>query len=62
MSFEKYGWFLCELLMPNAPKNPSFVAAFGNRISSFTGNSSQFSLSEINLEDTAFDPADLFYN
>lgn len=48
---------------PNAPSNPKFVAAFGNRIVVSTANSSEFRLSAINLRGGAggtFDPALVF--
>jgi hypothetical protein len=45
---------------PNAPVNPTFIAAFGNRITVSVGNSSQFVLSVINLDGSAFDPATCF--
>lgn len=45
---------------PNAPQKPKFIAAFGNRIVVSQENSSQFSLSEINLGGTAFNPATCF--
>lgn len=34
---------------PNAPPNPTYIAAFGNRFVASGGNTSQFNLSEINL-------------
>lgn len=45
---------------PNAPTNPSFIAAFGNRITVSTRDSSQFVLSVINLDGSAFNPATCF--
>lgn len=44
----------------NAPQNPKFVATFGNRIAVSQQNSSQFNLSEINLEGAGFNPATCF--
>jgi hypothetical protein len=45
---------------PNAPANPKFIAAFGNRIVVSSDNSSEFRLSEINLGGSAFNPATCF--
>ena len=45
---------------PNAPPNPKYVAAFGNRITVSTLNSSQYSLSTINLDGGLFNPATAF--
>jgi len=45
---------------PNAPSQPKFVAAFGNRIGVSQNNSSQFSLSEINLGGNSFNAATCF--
>lgn len=45
---------------PNAPSQPKFIAAFGNRFAVSQANSSQFNLSEINLAGGAggtYDPA-----
>lgn len=45
---------------PHAPKNPTYIATFGNRFVAAGGNTSQFNLSEINLAGGAggtFDPA-----
>jgi hypothetical protein len=45
---------------PNAPPNPTYIKAFGNRFVAAGGNTSQFNLSEINLAGGAggsFDPA-----
>ncbi len=45
---------------PNAPKNPTYIATFGNRFVAAGSNTSQFNLSEINLAGGAggtFDPA-----
>ncbi|HWY34742.1 MAG TPA: hypothetical protein VNX68_08850 [Nitrosopumilaceae archaeon] len=42
---------------PNAPPNPTYIAAFGNRFVVAGGNTSQFNLSEINLGGSAFNPA-----
>jgi hypothetical protein len=44
-----------------APPFPTFIATFGNRIVASTLNSSQFSLSEINLMGADFDPAFVFH-
>lgn len=44
----------------NAPQNPKFVAAFGNRIAVSEDESSQFNLSQINLGGNSFDPASCF--
>lgn len=44
----------------NAPPNPTTIVAFGNRIAVSVGNSSQFYLSVINLDGSAFDPATCF--
>jgi hypothetical protein len=44
----------------NAPTKPLYIATFGNRIVVSQENSSQFTLSEINLDGTAFDPATCF--
>lgn len=44
----------------NAPTKPTFVAAFGNRFVVSQAQSSQFSLSEINLNGNAFNPATAF--
>lgn len=43
-----------------APQNPKFVAAFGSRIAVSQNNSSQFSLSEINLGGNSFNAANCF--
>lgn len=45
---------------PNAPQKPKFITTFGNRIAVSQENSSQFNLSEINLDATAFNPATCF--
>lgn len=45
---------------PNAPLKPKFIAAFGNRIVVSQENSSQFSLSEINLGGGSFNAATCF--
>jgi len=45
---------------PNAPINPRYIAAFGNRLIVSQDNSSQFGLSEINLMGGLFDPATCF--
>lgn len=45
---------------PNAPKKPTFVATFGNRIVVSNENSSQFNLSQIFLGGAAFDPNTCF--
>lgn len=42
---------------PNAPKNPTYIATFGNRFVAAGGNTSQFNLSEINLNGSSFNPA-----
>lgn len=44
----------------NAPKKPTFVATFGNRIVVSNENSSQFNLSQIFLGGATFDPATCF--
>ena len=44
----------------NAPSEPKFIAAFGNRITVSQNNSSQFSLSEINLGGTSFSASSCF--
>ena len=44
------------------PLNPTFIAAFGNRIAVSQGNSSQFNLSIINLGGNAFDANTAFDN
>lgn len=41
----------------NAPANPTYIAAFGNRFVAAGGNTSQFNLSQINLGGNAFNPA-----
>lgn len=45
---------------PNAPKKPTFVATFGNRIVASNENSSQFNLSQIFLGGASFDPNTVF--
>lgn len=45
---------------PNAPKKPTFVATFGNRIVVSNQDSSQFNLSQIFLGGAAFDPNTCF--
>src|ERR1700753_1143724 len=46
---------------PNTPPTPTYVAAFGNRFVVSSSNSSQFSLSAINLgSGTPFDPTTCF--
>lgn len=40
----------------NAPKNPTYIATFGNRFVASGGNTSQFNLSEINLGGAVLDP------
>lgn len=48
---------------PNTPVNPTYIAAFGNRITVSSKDSSQFGLSEINLAGGSggtFDPAKVF--
>jgi len=45
---------------PNAPQRPKFIVAFGNRLAACNQDSSQFNLSEINLDDVAFNPATCF--
>jgi hypothetical protein len=42
------------------PANPAFIAAFGNRIVVSNANSTQFNLSEINLNGLSFDPTTAF--
>jgi len=42
------------------PTKPKYIATFGNRIAVSQDNSSQFNLSEINLNGTAFNPATAF--
>ena len=44
----------------NAPPNPKFVAAFGNRIAVSEGLSSQFNLSQINLGGNSFSASSCF--
>jgi|GEM_PF-1130625 len=44
----------------NAPQKPKFVVAFGNRIAVSQDGSSQFNLSEINLNGSLYNPATAF--
>lgn len=44
----------------NAPTNPLYVASFGNRITVSSTDSSEFRLSRINLDGSAFNPANCF--
>jgi hypothetical protein len=44
----------------NAPSQPTYIAAFGGRIVVAQRNSSQFSLSEVGLQGSGFNPATCF--
>jgi hypothetical protein len=45
---------------PNAPQKPKFIATFGNRFAVSQENSSQFNLSEINLNGGSYSPNTCF--
>jgi hypothetical protein len=45
---------------PNAPPKPTFCATYGNRITVSSENSSQFSLSQVNLGGSGYDPSTVF--
>lgn len=51
---------IVEITDSNAPDNPTYVAAFGNRFTVSVGNSPQFYLSVIGLDGNAFNPATSF--